>query len=812
MEVKVGVVILNNPRAVDKIFSYLADGDIAEKVRVGSRVIVPFGQGNRTCEGYVLSVSEPDGGELKKITHLYSDFGFDEKGAELIEYIRYKTVCTYGEAVRLLIPAGFGAEIEKLLYIKEDADLDKYLMSPVCESVIKILEKKPMSMAQFEKKHSGAICEAAEFLLKEKILYESVKTKEKLSEKKVRFLKLTDKKAAEDYAAGLSERSRKQADIVFFLLANGGDCEAGFVYEQTGANSQAATTLEKNGIVKSYLRRVMRNPLEGKERTELEEDFEFTAEQKTVFDRVSGSIDEGRFEKFLLHGVTGAGKTEVFIRLIRKCIDMGKSAIMLVPEISLTPMMTDRFVKRFGDKVAILHSRLSRGERLDEWDRIKRGEAKIVLGARSAVFAPLENIGIIIIDEEHEMSYKSENSPRYHAREAAFFRGEQYGAAVLMASATPSVESYYKAKTGEYVMLEMKERFNKNPLPEVFVCDMRAELERGNRSMFSVRLAEEILYNKKKGEQVILLLNRRGFSTFVSCRECGFVATCPHCNISLTYHRKGERLVCHYCGYTVKNYSECPSCKSKYIKYFGAGTQKLEEEINTKFCDCSVLRMDVDTTGVKNAHEKILERFASGEADILMGTQMVAKGLDFPNVTLVGVMAADASLYIDDYRSSERTFSLVEQVVGRAGRADLPGRAFIQTYSPESSVICHIKNHDYVGFYNDEIKLRKIMRYPPFCEIGSVLVSGADEGEVRAVIGRMFKWLERVTKDRDDVVLIGPTASAIGKIKDKFRYRILIKYNGEIEDIFRRAQEGFIKGGYSKNMTLALDRNPVNLS
>ncbi len=813
MEVKVGVIILNNPKAVDRIFTYLAPSDMKDKIKVGSRVLVPFGTGNRTCEGYVMSMEPPgDAEKLKYVEKLYDDAVFDKKGAQLIEYIRNSTVCTYGEAIRLLIPAGYGAEIEKIFLINPDADIESYALAPELKKVIELVENSNLSAVDFKKKLNKEKTDALEFLIEKNIIISKIKTCEKVSEKTHRVLFLPDKSTAADYAASLSERSKKQRDIIFYLLANEKQQSESEVLLKTGANRNAVLTLEKNGIIKTSQVRVMRNPLENSISGETEKDFDFTHEQEKVYNIVSEAIDKNICERFLLHGVTGAGKTEVFIRLIRKCIKMGKTAIVLVPEISLTPMMTQRFSKRFGKQIAILHSKLSIGERLDEWDRINSGEAKVVLGARSGVFAPLKNIGIIIIDEEHEMSYKSENAPRYHTRDIAFFRGEQWGASVLMASATPLVESYYKAQIGEYKLLEIKERFNKNALPQVFVCDMRQELEKGNRTMFSYRLAEEMLYNKKKNEQVILLLNRRGFSTFVSCRKCGFVASCPHCNISLTYHKNSEKLCCHYCGYTVKNYSVCPECSSSYIKYFGSGTQKLEEEINNRFSDFEVLRMDVDTTGKKNSHEKILNKFSSGEADVLMGTQMVAKGLDFPKVTLVGVMAADTSLYIDDYRSSERTFSLIEQVIGRAGRADLPGRAVIQTYSPENSVIEHVKNHDYMGFFNDEIKLRKVMHYPPFCRISTMLVTGKNEQEVKTVIQRMFKWLKGRTKDREDVVLIGPAAATIGKIKDKFRYRIIIKYNGEISDIFREAQDGFIKGGYNKTMTLALDRDPVNLS
>ncbi len=812
MGLTAGVAILKNSRAVDRIFDYSVPDAFKEDIRVGSRVIVPFGKSNSSNEGYVLYLKDfsENNIKLKDILQLTGDVLFDQKGAELIEYIRRTTVCTYAEAIGLIIPPGYKTVFKERLFVKKDCDTEKYEQMPAYRRVIEACGDKGCSLSKIEKQFGKEGIGAANDLLRAGIIIKRTGAFEKTSEKTQKILKIKDKKAAEDSIETLLKRSKKQTDIVLYLLANSLCAPALQVYEETGTSAAAAAALKKKDIIEITEERIWRSPVS--KDFENEKDFDFTPQQKNAYEKIEKALTDQKNEKFLLHGVTGSGKTEVFIHVVRKCLQLGKTAIVLVPEISLTPLMTRRFAQRFSKNIAILHSRLSSGERLDEWERIKNGGAKVVLGARSAVFAPADNIGAIIIDEEHELSYKSESAPRYHARDIAFFKANQHNACVVMASATPSVESYYKAEKGEYVLLEMTNRFNKNPMPQVYVADMRKELENGNKSMFSNRLADEILYNKAHGEQTILLLNRRGFSTFVSCRECGFVASCPHCNISLTYHKKENRLTCHYCGYTIKNYSVCPSCNSKYIKYFGAGTQRLEEEMNTRFEDIKTIRMDVDTTAKKNAHEKILGAFERGEADVLMGTQMVSKGHDFPKVTLVGVMAADASLYIDDYRSGEKTFSLLEQVIGRAGRKDLEGRAVIQTYSPENNVISYAAKHDYKGFYSEEIKMRKIMYYPPFCQIGSILLSGTDEGEVKSCIERMAAWLKRRTSERKDVVILGPAPSAIGKIMDKYRYRIIMKYKGSADEIFHEIQNGFLKAGYNKTMTLALDKNPVNLS
>ena len=488
---------------------------------------------------------------------------------------------------------------------------------------------------------------------------------------------------------------------------------------------------------------------------------------------------------------------------------------MLVPEISLTPQMVERFVSRFGKRVAVIHSGLSYGERFDQWNKIKNNEVDVVVGARSAIFAPLENIGMIILDEEHENSYKSEINPRYHAREVAEYRASANGAPLILASATPSVDSFYHAKTlGDYKLFEMNNRYNDNSLPSVEIVDMRSEIfNYHNMSPISNRLEFEIRKNLEKNEKTILFLNRRGYNTFVSCRQCGYVMECKNCSIPLTYHMNSDSLVCHYCGYSIRNVSVCPECGSKHIKFFGTGTQKIEDELKRLFPEAKILRMDRDTTSAKGSHEAILNKFKNGEADILLGTQMVTKGLDFSDVTLVGVLAADSSLGVDDFRANERTFSLLTQVCGRAGRGDIPGRAVVQTYQPKNSTIEFAKTHDYIGFYENEIKFRKRLNYPPFCDIISILVQGKTEDIVKFEISSVFEFVKNSDDSHNNIIkLAHPMPAPIQRIKGDYRYRILIKVrDADLSlEILHEINNTHIQK--NKNTTMIIDINPINMS
>lgn len=505
--------------------------------------------------------------------------------------------------------------------------------------------------------------------------------------------------------------------------------------------------------------------------------FALTTEQTAALQEIKKYIDRNERRVFLLHGVTSSGKTEVYLRAIDHALGRGKQAIMMVPEISLTPQMVSSFKGRFGDRVAVLHSRLSEGERYDEWRRVASGRADVVLGARSAVFAPMVNPGLIILDEEHEPSYKQEETPRYHARDVALKLAGQFEAVAVLGSATPSIESYCRARGGPYSLLELTKRVEMKPMPGVKVIDMGKELKSGNSGIFSRQLVSAVRDTLDRGEQVILFLNRRGYSTFVVCRECGLVMKCPHCDISLTFHA-GGRLRCHYCNYSAPVRGFCPDCNSKFVEYFGTGTQRVEEEVLRLFPGVRVLRMDSDTTSRKGSHGRILKRFREGEADILIGTQMVAKGLDMQRVTLVGVINADITLHMPDFRAAERTFQLVAQVAGRTGRGELGGQVLVQTFSPTHYSVVLASTHDYAGFYRQEMKLRKTLGYPPFTRLARVLFTGRDEEQVRAVAE---KWASLLAGDNNEqkqpvgVEILGPSPAPLTRAKDRYRYHIIIK-------------------------------------
>ena len=476
----------------------------------------------------------------------------------------------------------------------------------------------------------------------------------------------------------------------------------------------------------------------------------------------------------LLHGVTGSGKTEIYMQLIEHVVMEGKQAIVLVPEISLTPQIMERFISRFGKRVSVTHSRLSLGERLDQWRKARDGEISIIIGPRSALFMPFSNLGVIVMDECHESSYISDVTPKYHTREVARKLSELTGALLVMGSATPDIDSYHRAVTGEFLLLQLKERTKGSRLPEVFVTDMRKELEDGNRSAFGLPLQQAIRENLEKGQQTMLFLNRRGYSTFVSCRKCGEALTCPSCNVSYTYHASDKALVCHYCGKEVPVPKTCPSCGSHYIRYFGTGTQKIEEETRRLFPEASILRMDADTTTGKNGHARILELFGKGKADILIGTQMIAKGHDFPNVTLVGILAADLSLNLGTYQAAENCFQLITQAAGRAGRGELPGQVFIQTYQPENHSIRMAAAQDYEGFYQEEILLRQAMEYPPFSHIFSVLITGEMEQEVILAAQRLGAFMNHYA-ERAGCTVVGPAPAPLPKFRGEFRWQIFAK-------------------------------------
>ena len=522
--------------------------------------------------------------------------------------------------------------------------------------------------------------------------------------------------------AELSKRNTKQIMVIDYFISNPKPIERQKILSLLGISSSVIKSLVDKGILYESMQEVYRDPYQDRifEHTE---PLQLTEEQSVAIKPILQTIEEKRHDVFLLYGITGSGKTEVYMQSIQKVLEEGREGIVLVPEISLTPQMVNRFKGRFGDEVAVLHSGLSIGEKYDEWRKIQRKEVRVAVGARSAIFAPFENLGIIIIDEEHETSYKQEDNPRYHARDVAIERARTHNCPVILGSATPSLETFARAKKGVYQLLTLSKRMNDQSLPTVDIVDMREELREGNRTMFSRVLYDKLQDRLMKKEQTVLFLNKRGHSSFVMCRDCGYVIQCPNCDISLTYHRYQQQMKCHYCGYEAVVPTICPECTSEHIRYFGTGTQKVEEELGKIFPEARVIRMDVDTTSRKGSHEKLLTAFEEGKADILLGTQMIAKGLDFPNITLVGVLSADTMLHLPDFRSSEKTFQLLTQVSGRAGRHELAGEVVIQTYSPEHYSIELASQQDFDQFYQKEMMIRKIHQYPPFYYLALITVS-----------------------------------------------------------------------------------------
>ncbi len=746
---------------MDKDYTYRIPESLSETVGVGVRVRVPFGGGNRHEVGFVIKVreTEPDD-KVKDIAEVLDDTPlFDREKLLEAYWIKNRYFSTFAEAIKLFLPPGSAAKLTEWVR----------------------LENKGVSMDNTEKRiadiltENGEVCAfdvlkeacgektraAVNSLLKKGAVSVSHTTEKKVGVRRMRVIRFCAEPTGKlSEAAARAVRIMREcvclsmADLCLFAACS----------------SSTVRTLVNKGVLEMDDVEVLRTPRAG---NAVEEKISvLNREQKQVVDFIAAHPIKP-MQPMLLHGVTGSGKTEVYLAAIEKVLKEGKSAIVLVPEIALTHQMVSRFLSRFGRTTAVLHSGLSLGERHDEWLRIARGEARVAVGARSAVFAPCKNLGLIVIDEEHEDTYKSETGVRYHARDVAMCRAHTEGAKVLLASATPSVDSYYRALCGTYALLELHNRYNNAPLPRTSIVDMREELIRGNSSPISLSLRQELERNIEREEQSILFLNRRGYATHVSCRSCGYVETCPHCSISLTYHSFSDTLNCHYCGYRKKSVKECPSCHGQHMAGYGTGTQKVEAEVEDELPDADIIRMDVDTTRKKEAHEKILTRFREEKIDILLGTQMIAKGLDFPNVTLVGVLNADQILNMGDYRASERTFSLITQVLGRAGRGEKEGRAVIQTHSPDNPVILHAAKQDYRSFYDEEIIIRKALNYPPFCDIINIMVSGGEEQAVRRSAEALYVRADKAFGDQ--VRLFRAAPCGINKIKNVYRWHIWLK-------------------------------------
>ena len=847
--------IIINGQDVDKSFDYAIPQTLETKAFVGCRVLVPFGRHNKSIEGVIVEITEKsEFAKLKEISEILDERPLCAPDAiPLCDWIRQKYYCTFNQALRLVLPPRLTTKIEMWISLNENfkTTAEAAELAAGAKSILSFLQKTENTIeieyGELYENIKRSNLQKSLFELRDAGIVE-------ISERNFQTLKNKSQKQANlaispTLATEVAEQIAGRAPIqsaMLNLLSERENMLCSDLVSQTDGSYAALKALQTKGYIEISDSRIFRDAYAEKAKSTA---YKPTGEQKviiehinkvlTLFRRKGGREADGCFDnncenrKILIRGVTGSGKTEVYLQSIENCIKLGRQAIVLVPEISLTPQIVERFVARFGKRVAVLHSALSSGERFDEWSRILDKSVDVVVGARSAIFAPFDNLGIIILDEEHESSYKSEISPKYHAREVAAKRAEMSNAVLVLASATPSIESFHRARSGEYRLFHMEKRYNDNALPNVDVVDMRAELmEKRNTSVFSEKLRSEIEKNLANGEKTILFLNRRGYSTFVSCRECGHVISCENCSVSLVYHRAGNRLNCHYCGFSQMNVTVCPECASRYIKFFGTGTQKAEEELATTFEGAKVLRMDIDTTSGKGGHESILTKFAEGDYNILLGTQMVTKGLDFPDVTLVGVLAADTSLNIDDFRASERTFAQLAQVAGRAGRGETPGRAVIQTYQPEHYAVDLARSHNYLQFFETEIKIRERLEYPPFCDIVSLTVSSSDDknaariiGEIKAMIPKNSVGANRVRpqitncqttgehgsplQNAEIREVLGPVAAPIARLKRKFRYRILLKCTAaaKISEILEEILE---KHGKSDGDTyLSIDINPM---
>ena len=765
------------------------------------RVIVPFGP--RKVQGFVIDiVSESEFPKLREIIEpMDIQPILNKELLQLSDWLTEQTLCYKISAFQVMLPPALKAKYEKKIRIK-----DRQMLHTLPPSLQHYFAKqdtinwedvlKSGELTHFQKQVEDGILEVL-YIVKERVKKKQIKII-------APSIDILEKKAE------LSKRNTKQIMVIDYFISNPKPIERQKILSLLGISSSVIKSLVDKGILYESMQEVYRDPYQDRifEHTE---PLQLTKEQSVAIKPILQTIEEKRHDVFLLYGITGSGKTEVYMQSIQKVLEEGREGIVLVPEISLTPQMVNRFKGRFGDEVAVLHSGLSIGEKYDEWRKIQRKEVRVAVGARSAIFAPFENLGIIIIDEEHETSYKQEDNPRYHARDVAIERARTHNCSVILGSATPSLETFARAKKGVYQLLTLSKRMNDQSLPTVDIVDMREELREGNRSMFSRVLYDKLQDRLMKKEQTVLFLNKRGHSSFVMCRDCGYVIQCPNCDISLTYHRYQQQMKCHYCGYEAVVPTICPECTSEHIRYFGTGTQKVEEELGKIFPEARVIRMDVDTTSRKGSHEKLLTAFEEGKADILLGTQMIAKGLDFPNITLVGVLSADTMLHLPDFRSSEKTFQLLTQVSGRAGRHELAGEVVIQTYSPEHYSIELASQQDFDQFYQKEMMIRKIHQYPPFYYLALITVSHEELMKVVDVTEKISVTLSsRLSKGAH---ILGPVACPIPRINNKYRYQCIVKYKKEpkLTQTLKMILDHYQQDIHRTGLQISIDKNPYIL-
>ena len=813
----VKVAVSAAPYSIDKPYSYLVPESLAAAAVPGVRVMVPFGRGNKESEGLILArVQEPKLPGSKAIRQILdSEPVLDKAGIDLALWMRGRYFCTVFEAVKTILPAGLWYGLREIwsLAMEPETARSAAVGIPGAWQVLDLLEKQggKADIRVLRDALGDGAEKPLKAMKKAEILTCETDAKRKIADKSHRMVELAVN--TED-AYALTEPKRRSAparyEVVNFL-ATAGRTPAAEVSYYTGASSRTLKTMEKAGLIAFSEEEELRVP--SLDDVEPGPEIVLNEEQQRAFEEILGRVQAAKPSVTLLRGVTGSGKTQVYLRLVQETLALGKTAMVLVPEIVLTPQMMRKFSSYFGSRVAMLHSSLKMTERYDQWKRIRRGEVDVVLGTRSALFAPLKNLGLIIMDEEQEGSYQSENVPRYDAREVAKYLCVREKAALVFGSATPTVETAWAAEQGNYQKALLRRRYNENALPEVLIADLRQEILNGNPGLISTPLRQELEKNLAAGEQSILFLNRRGSSRMLLCGECGYVPQCPRCSTAMTYHSANGRLMCHYCGHSEPAADTCPECGG-WMKHVGAGTQKVEEELRELFPEAGILRMDADTTA--GGHEEILQTFERERVPILLGTQMVAKGLDFENVTLVGVLSADISLYVDNYRAAERTFSLLTQVVGRAGRGGKTGRAVIQTYTPGNDVIRCAARQDYDAFYESEIRMRRLRRYPPFADLFTVTVSGTEEGRVLRAAVSVRETLRQLCRRPElaagEPEVLGPAPAPVVKVNNRFRYRCTLvgKNDKATREMLAWLQKDFAKDSANRGMNLFVDHNAAD--
>ena len=813
----VKVAVSAAPYSIDKPYSYLVPESLAAAAVPGVRVMVPFGRGNKESEGLILArVQEPKLPGSKALRQVLDpEPVLDKAGIDLALWMRGRYFCTVFEAVKTILPAGLWYGLREIwsLAMEPETARSAAVGIPGAWQVLDLLEKQggKADIRVLRDALGDGAEKPLKAMKKAEILACETDAKRKIADKSHRMVELAVN--TED-AYALTEPKRRSAparyEVVNFL-ATAGRTPAAEVSYYTGASARTLKTMEKAGLIAFSEEEELRVP--SLDDVEPGPEIVLNEEQQRAFEEILGRVQAAKPSVTLLHGVTGSGKTQVYLRLVQETLALGKTAMVLVPEIVLTPQMMRKFSSYFGSRVAMLHSSLKMTERYDQWKRIRRGEVDVVLGTRSALFAPLKNLGLIIMDEEQEGSYQSENVPRYDAREVAKYLCVREKAALVFGSATPTVETAWAVEQGSYQKALLRRRYNENALPEVLIADLRQEILNGNPGLISTPLRQELEKNLAAGEQSILFLNRRGSSRMLLCGECGYVPQCPRCSTAMTYHSANGRLMCHYCGHSEPAADTCPECGG-WMKHVGAGTQKVEEELRELFPEAGILRMDADTTA--GGHEEILQTFERERVPILLGTQMVAKGLDFENVTLVGVLSADISLYVDNYRAAERTFSLLTQVVGRAGRGGKTGRAVIQTYTPGNDVIRCAARQDYDAFYESEIRMRRLRRYPPFADLFTVTVSGTEEGRVLRAAVSVRETLRQLCRRPElaagEPEVLGPAPAPVVKVNNRFRYRCTLvgKNDKATREMLAWLQKDFAKDSANRGMNLFVDHNAAD--